>query len=571
MSMVRKYAVAGLVVAAGSVLFASQNVEASSTISLKVNDKNYTVSSYYPHGLGGAIFGATNIDQLPSDKVYVGLKNQPSGRQVVTPKWQKYATRLDENGHRVYEEKGQFKLSGKNIVAYRYYTYAPKQSKDVSFIKTSSKNQMRLEVHPMTATPESIKKISARYSSFNAVLPVVDPYQNISKVVTINNAYATRRDYYFLPGDFTTVNTTLKAYTNHKYYATLNNRYAGYTYDQGSYFVPVKGGWQKQTFYFVMKDGRGVLVPAKYVKTSTSKANGITLLNSFISKDTTAKQMAIAKPLIASAKTAKTSNEAYSFANQVTSALLNLTNNGANTNVVYDNNSNLVKAAKRLGATKFLTANTNQKKHIDAAAKMNNDLMNYLSKKDFSKVNIASSSAKRASSSTASVKVTTSVTSPKSVSASSVKPVSSASESTSTSTVSSAKSSSSSSSMKADQSGTAMTSAQFSEAMQGAWYATKLSDTGRVINSSKLTISGNQIVVTPVVVVYRTEAWQGVVSNSSWQATNDGWWSQNTDTYYKLSADGEEMYSRDQSNYVTTYTRETPNLNNLDENSVVVK
>lgn len=116
-----------------------------------------------------------------------------------------------------------------------------------------------------------------------------------------------------------------------------------------------------------------------------------------------------------------------------------------------------------------------------------------------------------------------------------------------------------------------MTSAQFSEAMQGAWYATKLSDTGRVINSSKLTISGNQIVVTPVVVVYRTEAWQGVVSNSSWQATNDGWWSQNTDTYYKLSADGEEMYSRDQSNYVTTYTRETPNLNNLDENSVVVK
>lgn len=110
--------------------------------------------------------------------------------------------------------------------------------------------------------------------------------------------------------------------------------------------MPVKGGWQKQTFYFVMKDGRGVLVPAKYVKTSTSKANGITLLNSFISKDTTAKQMAIAKPLIASAKTAKTSNEAYSFANQVTSALLNLTNNGANKNVVYDNNSNLVRAAK---------------------------------------------------------------------------------------------------------------------------------------------------------------------------------------------------------------------------------
>ncbi len=570
MSMVRKYAVAGLAVAAGSVLFASQNnVEASVAVTLRLNNKVYKVMPN--HQQGGMIFVATNMDQLPNDQLSFAAKKDWSDRKIVTPKWQKYATRLDENGHRVYEEKGQFKVNGKNAVVYRYYTYAPRQDKDASFIKTSSKNQMRLEVHPMTTAPESIKKISARYSSFRTVLGPVDPFPNINKVVTINNAYATRLDYYYLPGDFTTVNTTLKAYTNHKYYATLNNRYAGYTYDQGSYFVPVKGGWQKQTFYFVMKDGRGVLVPAKYVKTSTSKANGITLLNSFISKDTTAKQMAIAKPLIASAKTAKTSNEAYSFANQVTSALLNLTNNGANTNVVYDNNSNLVKAAKRLGATKFLTANTNQKKHIDAAAKMNNDLMNYLSKKDFSKVNIASSSAKRASSSTASVKVTTSVTSSKSVSASSVKPVSSASESTSTSTVSSAKSSSSSSSMKADQSGTAMTSAQFSEAMQGTWYATKLSDTGHVINSSKLTISGNQIAVTPVVVVYRTEAWQGIVSNSSWQATNDGWWSQNTDTYYKLSADGEEMYSRNQSNYVTTYTRETPNLNNLDENSVVVK
>ena len=113
-----------------------------------------------------------------------------------------------------------------------------------------------------------------------------------------------------------------------------------------------------------------------------------------------------------------------------------------------------------------------------------------------------------------------------------------------------------------------MTSAQFSEAMQGTWYATKLSDTGRVINSSKLTISGNQITVTPVVGVYRTEAWQGVVSNSSWQATNDGWWYQDTDNYYKLSADGKEMYSRDHSDYVMTYTRETPNLINLDENSV---
>lgn len=569
MSMVKKYAVAGLAVAAGSVLFAAQNnVEASVAVTLRLNNKVYKVMPN--HEQGGMIFVATNMDQLPNDQLSFAAKKDWSDRKIVTPKWQKYATRLDENGHRVYEEKGQFKVNGKNTVVYRYYTYAPRQDKDASFIKTSSKNQMRLEVHPMTTAPESIKKISARYSSFRTVLGPVDPFPNINKVVTINNAYATRRDYYYLPGDFTTVNTTLKPFTNHKYYATLDNHYVGYTYDQGSYFVPVKGGWQKQTFYFVMKDGLGVLVPAKYVKTSTSKANGITLLNSFISKDTTAKQIAIAKPLIARAKAAKTSNEAYSIANQVTNALHTWPDDSANTDVVYDNNSNLVKAAKRLGATKFLTANDTLKRHINDVSKMNNDLINYLSKKDFSKVDIASSSATRASSSTASVKVTTSVTSAKSVSAaSSVKLVSSASESTSTSTVSSAKSSSSSSSsMKANQSGMAMTSAQFSEAMQGAWYATKLSDTGRVINSSKLTISGNQITVTPVVGVYRTEAWQGVVSNSSWQATNDGWWYQNTDNYYKLSADGKEMYSRDHSDYVMTYTRETPNLNNLDENSV---
>ncbi|WP_186435448.1 hypothetical protein [Weissella cibaria] len=50
--MVKKYAVAGLAVAAGSVLFAAQNVEASSTISLKVNNKNYTVSSILSPWLG---------------------------------------------------------------------------------------------------------------------------------------------------------------------------------------------------------------------------------------------------------------------------------------------------------------------------------------------------------------------------------------------------------------------------------------------------------------------------------------------------------------------------------------
>jgi hypothetical protein len=252
MSKVRNIVLIGTAVVA--TLAVATSADAAT---VKVKGNAYTITQQQPIGAGYGI----DLSRLMGDKLryWKGNPDTPAYfTETKNQKWVTVASRIDETGKRVYQQKSSLKIAGKNITVYRTYTNAPIITKPAKFVSQTGHKYYKMVLGPLTTKPVNIKNVSASFTSLDG--HVASGPQN--------NAYLTKSfklktkdintKHHFWPGIYEDwrgwkIGRIPNNSGAEKQVFTLAN---DYDFAKGAHFIPmnfytpVKGGWRQEVYFW---------------------------------------------------------------------------------------------------------------------------------------------------------------------------------------------------------------------------------------------------------------------------------------------------------------------------------